>query len=48
MWRGCGFLLTAAIAFVQDKPVFISQAPVTEEELESYNRWKEANGEVFR
>ncbi|HZG52442.1 MAG TPA: hypothetical protein VEZ40_09930 [Pyrinomonadaceae bacterium] len=34
-------------AFLRDRPVFISQTPVTEEELEGYQMWKEAGGEVF-
>lgn len=34
--------------FMQDQPVFITRTPVTEAELEGYNMWKEAGGEVFR
>lgn len=34
-------------AFARDRPVFISQTPVTEEDLEGYYMWKEAGGEVF-
>lgn len=34
-------------AFARDRPVFISQTPVTEEELEGYRMWQEAGGEVF-
>jgi hypothetical protein len=34
--------------FLKDRPVFISQTTVTEEELEGYNMWKEGGGDVFR
>jgi hypothetical protein len=34
--------------FLKDRPVFISQTTVTEEELEGYEMWKEGGGEVFR
>jgi len=45
---GMMHLPLAREAFEQDRPVFISQTPVTEEELIGYNMWKEAGADVFR
>ena len=44
---GIMHLPLAREAFARDRPVFISQAPVTEDELEGYRMWREAGGEVF-
>jgi hypothetical protein len=44
---GMMHLPLAREAFMRDRPVFISQTSVTEEELEGYRMWKEAGGEVF-
>lgn len=45
---GMMHLPLAREAFLRDRPVFISQTTVTEEELEGYNMWKEGGGGVFR
>ncbi|HLL70094.1 MAG TPA: hypothetical protein VK363_01600 [Pyrinomonadaceae bacterium] len=45
---GMMHLPLARDVFEQDRPVFISQTPVTEEELVGYNMWKEAGADVLR
>ena len=45
---GMMHLPLARESFERDRPVFISQTPVTEEELVGYNMWKEAGADVFR
>ncbi len=45
---GIGHLPLSREQFVKEQPVFLSQTPVTEEELEGYQMWKDGGGGVFQ
>ncbi len=45
---GIGHLPLSREGFINWQPVFIAEAPVTKEELEGYEMWKDASGGVWQ
>jgi len=45
---GIGHMPLSQEGFANWQPVFISQSPVTEEELVGYNLWKEDSGGIWQ